>query len=56
MDIRAKLQRFGRRTILLEELASVLNTVLSDVKSLHAEVQELCEQRVIEPVIKNTGF
>lgn len=54
MDIRAKLQRFGRRTILLEELASVLNTVLSDVKSLHDEVQELCEQRVIEPV-KNSG-
>lgn len=54
MDIKAKLQRFGKRTITLEELSSVTNTVLSDVRSLYAEIQEVCELGYIEPV-KSSG-
>ncbi len=54
MDIRAKLQKFGKKTITLEELSSVYNTALTDVKSLYSGIQELCELGVIEPV-KNSG-
>ena len=54
MDIKAKLQRFGKRTITLEELSSVTNTVSSDVRSLYTRIQEVCELGYIEPV-KNSG-
>ena len=54
MDIKAKLQRFGKRTITLEELSSVTNTVSSDVRNLYTRIQEVCELGYIEPV-KNSG-
>ena len=54
MDIKAKLQRFGKRTITLEELSSVTNTVSSDVRNLYTRIQEVCELEYIEPV-KNSG-
>lgn len=54
MDIRERLSRFGKKTITLQELSSVLNIVLSDVKRLYIQIQELCEHEYIEPV-KSSG-
>ena len=54
MDIKAKLLGFGKRTITLEELSSVTNTVLPDVRNLYTKIQEVCGLGYIEPV-KNSG-
>ena len=55
MDIKAKLLRFEKRTITLDELSSVFNTNVSDVSEMYIRIQEICDLKYVEPV-KNSGM
>lgn len=54
MDISAKLIKYGKRTITLEELANALGMNASDVKNAYYQIEALCSEGIVEPV-KNSG-